>query len=82
VEETLLRGMVTLKDLVAADPASRLGQILREIPATVRAEDDVRAVARAAAKYNLLSVPVVDEAGALLGMVTADDILSEVVGGR
>jgi CBS domain-containing protein/sporulation protein YlmC with PRC-barrel domain len=82
VEGTLLRGMVTLKDLVAADPASRLGQILREIPATVRAEDDVRDVARAAAKYNLLSVPVVDEAGALVGMVTADDILSEVVGAR
>jgi CBS domain-containing protein/sporulation protein YlmC with PRC-barrel domain len=82
VDGDALKGMVTLKDLVAADPAARLGQILREVPATVTAGADVRDVARAAAKYNLLSVPVVDEAGAIVGMVTADDILSEVVGGR
>jgi magnesium transporter len=82
VEGEELKGMVTLKDLVAADPSSRLGQLLREVPATVTADDDIRVVARAAAKYNLLSVPVVDAAGALVGMVTADDILSEVVGGR
>jgi len=40
----------------------------------------VRDVARAASKYNLLSVPVVDESGALKGMVTVDDILAEVIG--
>ena len=38
-----------------------------------------RDVARAASKYNLLSVPVVDQAGSLMGMVTVDDILAEVV---
>ena len=82
VEGGLLQGMVTLKDLiVAADPSLPLSSLLREIPASVGADADVRDVARAASKYNLLSVPVVDRAGSLMGMVTVDDILAEVVGG-
>jgi len=80
VEDGLLRGLVTLKDLIVAnDPAATLGSLLREVPASVTADADVREVARAASKYNLLSVPVVDEAGAIKGMVTVDDILAEVV---
>jgi CBS domain-containing protein len=80
VEDGLLRGMVTLKDLIVAnDPSATLGSLLREVPASVNAAADVREVARAASKYNLLSVPVVDDAGAIKGMVTVDDILAEVV---
>ncbi len=80
VEGGVLQGMVTLKDLVlAADPATPLATLLREVPASVTADADVRDVARAASKYNLLSVPVVDRAGSLMGMVTVDDILAEVV---
>ena len=72
--------MVTLKDLlVAADPSTRLSSLLREPPATVQGEADISDVARAASKYNLVSVPVLDEAGSLMGMVTVDDILAEVV---
>ena len=79
VGDGVLNGLCTLKDLVAADPAAPLSRIMREVPAQVTADADLREVARAAAKYNLLSVPVVDLAGMLMGMVTADDILSELV---
>lgn len=80
VEGGLLQGMVTLKDLVVAgDPTLPLSSLLREVPASVHADADIRDVARAASKYNLLSVPVVDQAGSLMGMVTVDDILAEVV---
>lgn len=75
----VLQGLCTLKDLVAADPAAPLSRIMREVPASVTADADLREVARAATKYNLLSVPVVDLTGALMGMVTVDDILAEVV---
>lgn len=77
-----LKGLCTLKDLVAADPGVVLSKILHEAPATVSAKASLREVAGAAAKYNLLSVPVIDQAGALLGMVTVDDILAEVVHAR
>jgi CBS domain-containing protein/sporulation protein YlmC with PRC-barrel domain len=80
VEGSQLLGMVTLKDLVVTvDTGLTLGAIMREVPASVGDDADVRDVARAASKYNLLSVPVVDGAGALKGMVTVDDILAEVV---
>jgi CBS domain-containing protein/sporulation protein YlmC with PRC-barrel domain len=79
VGEGVLKGLCTLKDLVAADPAAPLSRIMREVPAQVTADADLREVARAAAKYNLLSVPVVDLAGMLMGMVTVDDILAEVM---
>ncbi|MHB8419217.1 MAG: magnesium transporter MgtE N-terminal domain-containing protein [Myxococcales bacterium] len=76
-----LHGLCTLKDLVASDPATPLGKLLREAPATVRLEADARELAEVAAKYNLISVPVVDEAGVLRGMVAVDDILARVLHG-
>jgi len=78
----ILKGLVTLKDLILAEPAVALGALLRQAPATVRAEDRLKDVALAATKYNLISVPVVDELGVLRGMVTVDDILAEVVDAR
>jgi len=77
-----LVGMLTLRDLLLNDAGTPLGTIMREPPATVRVEDGVKDVARAASKYNLVSVPVVDEAGQLQGMITVDDILAEVIDER
>lgn len=77
-----LVGLCTLRDLLLNDAGTPLGTIMREPPATVRALDAAREVAGAAAKYNLVSVPVVDEAGVLQGMVTVDDILAEVMDAR
>jgi magnesium transporter len=74
-----LQGFCTLRDLVLHDHTTPLGQLLREAPATLRVEDQLGEVAGAAAKYNLVSVPVLDPSGVLVGMVTVDDILAEVV---
>jgi CBS domain-containing protein/sporulation protein YlmC with PRC-barrel domain len=80
--EGVLKGMATLKDLILAEPSTPLSRLLREAPATVTADEGLKDVALAATKYNLLSVPVVDAAGALRGMVTVDDILAEVMDAR
>jgi CBS domain-containing protein/sporulation protein YlmC with PRC-barrel domain len=77
-----LLGLCTLRDLVLHDPATPLGGIMREPPATVRVDDRLEEVAEVAAKYNMLSVPVVDTAGVLQGIVTVDDILAEVLDAR
>ncbi len=78
----VLVGLCTLRDLLLAPVTARLGTIAREPPVTVEVDATLRDVADAAAKYNLVSVPVVDSQGALVGMVTIDDILSEVLDGR
>ncbi|HEX8907946.1 MAG TPA: CBS domain-containing protein [Anaeromyxobacteraceae bacterium] len=78
----LLVGECTLRDLLLAEPSARLATIAREPPATVQPEAPLREVAQAASKYNLVSVPVVDELGVLQGMVTVDDILAEVLDAR
>jgi magnesium transporter len=80
--EGRLLGICTLRDLVLGEPTTQLGAIMRPPPATLGVRDRLRDVAAAAAKYNLVSVAVVDEAGVMQGMVTVDDILGEVVDGR
>lgn len=77
-----LIGQCTLRDLLLNDAGTPLSAVMREPPATVRVEDGLKEVAGAASKYNLVSVPVVDEAGLLQGMVTVDDILAEVIDER
>jgi len=77
-----LRGMATLRDLIMADPTTPMSQLAREAPVTVAVDDKLRDVALAATKYNLVSVPVVDDLGVLRGIVTVDDILAEVVDAR
>ncbi len=79
IEDGALRGLVNLKELIAAEPTAALSAVLRKPPGTATAGDNLRHVARLAAKYNLLSVPVVDDDGVLVGMVTVDDILAEVL---
>jgi CBS domain-containing protein/sporulation protein YlmC with PRC-barrel domain len=74
-----LIGVITLRDLLLNEAATPVGQLMHEPPATVQVEDRLRDVAAAAAKYNLVSVPVVDPQGVLHGMVTVDDILAEVL---
>lgn len=77
-----LQGLCTLKDLIAADPSTTLRKLMREAPAVVGLEANAREVAEVASKYSLLSVPVVDDRNNLRGIVTIDDILSQVLHGN
>lgn len=73
--EDRLVGVVSLRDLVTAGPETRLEEILNEDVIKVRLDTDQEEVAQVIAKYDLLAVPVVDEGGRLMGMVTVDDVI-------
>jgi magnesium transporter len=70
-----LTGIASLRDLLLATPAQPIATILRTTFISVPPIEDQEEVARKMAKYDLNVVPVVDEKGEILGVITIDDIV-------
>jgi len=71
-----LLGAVPLAKLVLAAPETRLSELTMEPLVSCGPGADEGEVAEIFDKYNLLTLPVVDEDGALTGVITADDVIS------
>jgi magnesium transporter len=80
--EALLTGTVPLARIVLAESNTPLRELSVEPLIYIPAHADQREVVDLFHKYNLVSLPVVDERGHLLGVVTADDVLELVVNRR
>jgi magnesium transporter len=76
-KRTLLQ-VVTLRRLISGDPEASILTVARD-PITTKPLTDREDVARIATKYDLLAVPVVDERGHVLGIVTVDDIIDAII---
>ncbi len=74
-----LVGVLSLRELVLADPGQVVDAIMEDDLVTVAADDEEDEVGRLMMKYNLLAVPVVDGERRLLGIVTLDDALDEIL---
>ncbi|MCA9039766.1 MAG: magnesium transporter [Planctomycetaceae bacterium] len=74
-EEHRLRGLISFRELLLADPEVKLTDIMQRDVVTVRVSDDREHVASEIAKYDLLAMPVVDSQNRLVGIVTHDDII-------
>ncbi len=70
-----LAGVISLRNLIMASPETAISEIVRRDVITVDADDDQEDVAETMSKYDLLALPVIDENGRLLGIVTVDDAL-------
>lgn len=68
-----LVGVVSLRALVAAPPDIDVGLVCDPDVVRVSTRTDRELVAQNMAKYDLLAVPVVDDDGHLVGMITIDD---------
>lgn len=73
--ERRLLGVVSLRDLLVARDDARVMDIMRKDVVFARVTDPREEVPDKIADYDLLALPVVDEQGALVGIVTADDAL-------
>ncbi|MGC2694698.1 MAG: CBS domain-containing protein [Candidatus Angelobacter sp.] len=71
-----LVGSVPLVSLVLAPGGTRLGTLTPEHVIFVEAAAQEKDVAEMFDKYNLLTLPVVDEEQRLAGIITADDVIS------
>jgi CBS domain-containing protein len=70
-----LCGVIALRSLILADPEYRLSQVMRDEFQFAHPKDPAREVAETIAEYNLLALPVVDDAGDIAGIVTVDDAM-------
>ena len=71
-------GQLSLQRLILADPHEQIGQVMDTSFHPIPVDMDQEDVARIFQKYDLLSAPVVDSDGILLGRITIDDILDIV----
>jgi magnesium transporter len=75
-----LARVISLREVVMAEsetPVIEIGEGRK--PVTTRPLTDREDVARLISKYNLLSIPVLDEGGHVLGIVTVDDVIDALI---
>ena len=73
-----LTGILSLRDLVTADPQDRLGDVMTREVVSVATEADQEEVARVIQRYDFLAVPVVDREQRLVGIITVDDVIDVI----
>jgi magnesium transporter len=77
--EGCLTGVVKLDRLVLSDLGQLVGDLMEPETLAVTPEMDQEHVARIFARYDLLSLAVVDEEGRLLGRILHDDVVDVLV---
>jgi magnesium transporter len=73
-----LMGVVSFRDLFAADPKRLVSDIMETDVVRVTEDMDQETVSRLFAEHDLNVIPVVDHDGKMIGIVTVDDIVDVV----
>ena len=77
-ESEKLVGVISLRDLIIAPPDRPVSEFMVQRLIKVEPDASQREVAEIFQKYNLLALPVVDESGELLGIITIDDTIEDI----
>ncbi len=73
-----LLGVVPLRTLICADDNSTVGDLMEDDVVSVHTLDDQEEVANIFKKYNWMALPVTDQEGRLVGIITVDDIVDVI----
>ncbi len=73
-----LEGIVSLRTLVVSDDDTLISDLMHTDFVEVNVYDDQEEVSDAFMKYGFLAIPVVDNEGRLVGIVTVDDIMDVI----
>ncbi|HUF16716.1 MAG TPA: magnesium transporter [Thermoanaerobaculia bacterium] len=76
--EGRLLGVLSLRHLILAEPDAKLSSIMVQHVVRTSVDSSQEEVAQVVAKYDLLSVPVVDMQNRLVGVVTVDDVIDVI----
>ena len=77
-ESRVLEGIVSLKDLIFADPDALIGDIMETDILCANTLDHQEEVVDMIRKYDMLALPIVDKENRLVGIVTVDDAIDVI----
>jgi magnesium transporter len=77
-EQRHLLGALSLRDLILADPHRTIQDLMSSDVVSADVTDDQEDIAKKVARYDLLALPITDEHGVLMGIVTYDDAMDVV----
>jgi magnesium transporter len=75
-QEGHLAGAVPLAKIVLAKPSDKLSSLAQDPLISTHAGAREKEVAELFDKYNLVTLPVIDDEGVLTGVITSDDVIS------
>ncbi|MDU2266229.1 magnesium transporter MgtE N-terminal domain-containing protein [Clostridium celatum] len=78
-EEDRLIGVLGLKDLLLNDSSVKAKEIMNENIDVLKHYEDIHEAVEISAKYDLLTIPVVDEKNMLIGVVNTHDLIDEIL---
>lgn len=73
-----LQGVMTVKKLFLAEEDAIIGDIMETNVISAQTTDDQEYIAQLFAKYDLLTLPIVDHEHRLVGIVTVDDVVEVI----
>ena len=71
----VLKGVLPIKRLLVNDPERQVSEIMASDPVTFHPDEDAYEAAQAFERYDLVSTPVVDKSGKLIGRLTIDEMV-------
>lgn len=77
-QDELLKGTVSLKKLLISRSSTRIKNIVKTDIISVKTDTPSEEVANIMKKYDLVSLPVIDTIGRLLGRITIDDVVDVI----
>jgi magnesium transporter len=73
-----LRGVLTLESLLINDPETEVADVMRRDVVTFKPDDDADEAAQAFERYDLISAPVIDAQGRVMGRLTVTDVVDYI----
>lgn len=74
-----LKGVISLRDIIVADPNESLERIMNKEFPYIYDKDDLHDLIKIISKYNLMAIPVTDIDKNLIGNVIINDIVYEIL---
>lgn len=74
----LLKGVLPIKRLLVNDPEKTVSEVMADDPVTFYPDDEGAKAAQAFERYDLISAPVIEKSGRLVGRLTIDDMVDVI----